>query len=209
MREQGGSGFPFSANPAMVPAMLKRRSLMVGGMCGLAGCAALTTPGGGLPPLPAASAGPYSLGPGDVLTIRIYDQPQLSGDFTIDDSGMIDMPLLGLQHAGGRTTDELAAAIAASLQKNNLILHPSVAAEIAHYRPFYILGEVNTPGQYPYRPRMTVLTAVSIAGGFTYRAVQDYVGVTRDTGAGPAQYRAPVYALLAPGDVVTVFERRF
>ena len=193
----------------MMQVMLKRRSLLVGAMSGLAGCAALTTPGARLPPLPSAAAGPYVLGPGDVLTIRIYDQPQLSGDFTIDDSGMIDMPLLGLQRAGGRTTDALAGTIAGSLQQKNLLLHPSVAAEISHYRPFYILGEVNTPGQYPYRPRMTVLTAVSIAGGFTYRAVQDYVGVTRDVGAGPAQYRAPVFALLAPGDVVTVFERRF
>ena len=110
--------------------------------------------------------------------------------------------------AGGRSTDALSASIAGSLKQKNLILNPSVATEISHYRPFYILGEVNTPGQYPYRPRMTVLTAVSIAGGFTYRAVQDYVGVTRDNGGGPAQYRAPLFALAAPGDVITVFERR-
>ena len=74
---------------------------------------------------------------------------------------MIDLPLLGLLPAGGRTTGALAAAIAGGLKQKNLILDPSVAAEISHYRPFYILGEVNTPGQYPYRPRMTALTAVS------------------------------------------------
>ena len=111
--------------------------------------------------------------------------------------------------AAGRSTGDFAASVASSLKRKNLILNPSVAAEISHYRPFYILGEVNAPGQYPYRPRMTVLTAVSIAGGFTYRAVQDYVGVTRDTGGGPAQYRAPMFALASPGDVITVYERRF
>jgi polysaccharide export outer membrane protein len=71
------------------------------------------------------------------------------------------------------------------------------------------LGEVNTPGQYPYRPGMTVLTAVSIAGGFTYRAVQAYVGVTRDMGTQAVQYRADNDAMVAPGDVITVFERRY
>lgn len=187
----------------------RRGFLLVSVALPLAGCAAFGAPGAGLPALPSSPAGPYVLGPGDVLTVRIYDQPQLSGDFTIDDSGMIDLPLLGLLQAGGQSTDAVAAAIAASLKHKNLILNPSVAAEISHYRPFYILGEVNTPGQYPYRPRMTVLTAVSIAGGFTYRAVEDYVGVTRDTGTGPTQYRAPASALAAPGDVITVFERRF
>ena len=119
------------------------------------------------------------------------------------------MPLLGPVPAGGQGTDALAAAITGALQKNGLILHPSVAVEVSTYRPFYILGEVNTPGQYPFRPGMTALTAISIAGGFTYRGCQDYVGVTRDLGSTTAQYRAPTSALVLPGDVITVFERRF
>lgn len=175
----------------------------------LCGCATLAEPGSHLPPLPASSGGPYHLGAGDSLAIRIYDQPQLSGDFSIDDSGMIDFPLLGLIRAGGLTTDQLVATITAGLQSRQLILNPSVTAEVSTYRPFYILGAVNSPGQYPYRPRMTVLTAVSIAGGFTDRAAQDYVGVTRDTGSDAVQYRAQTFALAEPGDVITVFERRF
>jgi polysaccharide export outer membrane protein len=139
----------------------------------------------------------------------VYDQPQLSGDFTIDDSGMIDIPLLGLVPASGLTSAGLAAAISEALRRKNLILAPSVAVEVSKYRPFYTLGEVNNTGQYPYRPDMTVLTAISIAGGFTYRAEQDYVGITRDIGKGPVQYRAQTTALAAPGDVITVFERRF
>jgi polysaccharide export outer membrane protein len=183
--------------------------LVFAGVVLLSGCAELAAPGANLPSLPDPPDGPYRLGAGDKLTLRIYDQPQLSGNFDVDDSGNIDVPLIGLIPAAGRSTDELAAAIAAALQKDGLILHPSVAAEIATYRPFYILGEVNAPGQYPFRPDMTVLTAISIAGGFTDRAVQAYAGVTRDTGSGPAQFRAPLFALAQPGDVITVFERRF
>ncbi len=187
---------------------MRRRDFIIGSGVVLGGCAAIVAPGSGLPALPVQMRGPYRLGAGDGLSLRVYDQPQLSGNFAIDDSGMIDMPLLGMVPAAGLTSAELAAAIGAALRAKNLILAPSVAVEVAKYRPFYTLGEVNNPGQYPYRPDMTVLTAISIAGGFTYRAEQDYVGVTRDIGKGPAQYRAPTTALAAPGDVITVFERR-
>ncbi len=190
--------------------MLNRRQVLVlGGAALLAGCAALDPPGASLPALPPPPRGAYLLGPGDQLMLRIYDQPQLSGHFSVDDSGMIDIPLLGAVPAAGLSADGLAGAIAEALRKDGLILNPSVAIEVATYRPFYILGEVNTPGQYAFRPDMTVLTAISIAGGFTYRAVQGYVGVTRDTGSGPAQYRAPLFALAQPGDVITVYERNF
>jgi polysaccharide export outer membrane protein len=183
--------------------------MIYGGLALLNGCASLAAPGANLPPLPPPPGGPYRLGAGDGLTLRIYDQPQLSGLFLIDDSGMIDVPLLGLVRAAGLTTGALQSAIADGLAAQHLILHPSVAVEVSTYRPFYILGEVSTPGQYPFRPDMTVLTSISIAGGFTDRAEQGYVGVTRDTGSSPAQYRAPLFALAQPGDVITVFERRF
>jgi polysaccharide export outer membrane protein len=175
----------------------------------LSGCASWRAPGYHLPPLPAAPAGPYRLGPGDVLNIRIFDQSQLSGSYQVDDSGFVTLPLLGPEAAGGKDTSALEEEITAALQKDGLILHPAVAVEVATYRPFYILGEVNTPGQYPFRPGMTALTAISIAGGFTDRACEDYVGVTRNTGSAAAQYRAPTAALVQPGDVITVFERRF
>jgi polysaccharide export outer membrane protein len=177
--------------------------------CLPAGCASLRAPGFNLPPLPQTAPGPYQLGPGDTLNIRIYDQQQLSGAYQVDDSGFINMPLLGPVQAGGQSTDALERAITGGLQKNGMILHPAVGAEVSTYRPFYILGEVNTPGQYPFRPGMTALTAISVAGGFTYRGCQDYVGVTRNTGSNAAQYRAPTSALVQPGDVITVFERRF
>jgi polysaccharide export outer membrane protein len=189
--------------------MISRRLLTTSACALLTGCAVLRQPGAKLPALPAARGGAYRLGPGDTVTIRVYDQPQLTGDYPVDDSGNIDIPLLGLITAAGQTTAGVADMIAAALRAKNLILAPSVTVEITHFRPFYILGEVNAPGQYPYRPGMTVLTAISIAGGFTYRAVQDYVGVTRDTGSVAVQYRAGTFAMAAPGDVITVFERRY
>lgn len=189
--------------------MVLRRVLLGGLPALLSGCASWQAPGYSLPPLPAAPPGPYLLGPGDALTIRIYDQDQMSGTYHVDDSGYINLPLLGLIKAGGRGADALSTRITRALQAKQLILHPSVAVEVSTYRPFYILGEVTTPGQYPYRPDMTVLTAISIAGGFTYRAETAYVGVTRNIGSKPVQYRAPTSALAQPGDVITVFERRF
>jgi polysaccharide export outer membrane protein len=190
--------------------MLNRRRFMeISGLLGLGGCAVFRAPGGGLPALPVSQNSLYRLGDGDQLEIRIFGQPTLSGSYAVDDSGNVDMPLLGLVLAAGKTTDGLAAGIADGFKSKDLILNPSVAVEVTQYRPFYILGEVNTPGQYPFRPGMTVLTAVSIAGGFTYRAVEDYAGITRNDGNSPAQFRAPTYALAEPGDVITVFERRF
>lgn len=194
----------------------RRLILTIGGLVvsglttmGVSGCAAMVAPGSNLPPLPAPPPGPYLLGSGDQINLRIYDQSQLSGIYSVDDSGFIDLSLLGLIQAGGISPDQLATRVARALQAQQLILHPSVAVEVSRYRPFYILGEVNTPGQYPYRPDMTVLTAISIAGGFTYRAEEDYAGITRDTGSQAVQYRAPTNALAQPGDVITVFERRF
>ena len=169
----------------------------------------LAPPGAQLPGLPHQASGAYRLGAGDALIIRVYDQSQLSGEFSINDGGSVDLPLIGGVQAAGLSTSELAASIARALQDSHLILKPSVAVEVSSYRPFYILGEVSRPGQYPFRPDMTVLTAISIAGGFTDRAVESYVGVTRDSGSLPAEYRAPLFALAQPGDVITVFERRF
>ena len=186
-----------------------RRREIIFGLAGLGGCAVLAPPGAHLPALPRQTARLYRLGPGDALVIRVYDQSQLSGVFSINDGGSVDLPLVGPIRATGRSTGELAAAIAQALQTDHLILRPSVAVEVATYRPFYILGEVSHPGQYSFRPDMTVLTAISIAGGFTDRAVESYVGVTRDIGSTPAEYRAPLFALAKPGDVITVFERRF
>jgi polysaccharide export outer membrane protein len=183
----------------------RRQMLMLLIVSSLAGCA----PGGGLPSLPPLPPGPYRLGPGDTVRLIVFGQKELTNRFEIDDSGMIDMPLLGPVRASGRTIDGLARHVAALLQERGMLLHPSVAAEIHRYRPFSILGEVNKPGQYRFQPGMTVLTAVSLAGGFTYRAVESRVAVIRLRHGQPREYRAGADALVAPGDVIKVFERHF
>ena len=93
--------------------------------------------------------------------------------------------------------------------RGNLVRNPSVAVEIIAYRPIYVLGEVNKPGQYPYQPGMTVVTAVAVAGGFTYRAVQSYASVVRTSDGAAMEGRATRQDFVRPGDVITVFERRF
>ncbi|HUZ62506.1 MAG TPA: polysaccharide biosynthesis/export family protein [Acetobacteraceae bacterium] len=171
--------------------------------------AACSAPGAGLPPLPAAGARAYRLGPGDDLRIVVFDSKQLTGKVLVDGAGQVDLPLIGPVRAAGRTTSGLAAAIAAALRQRRMFTHPAVAVQIASYRPFYILGEVSHPGAYPYRPGMTVLGAVSIAGGFTYRAVKSSAAVIRAVDGHAMKGRALPESAVEPGDVVTVFERRF
>ncbi|HVY14812.1 MAG TPA: polysaccharide biosynthesis/export family protein [Rhodopila sp.] len=169
------------------------------------GCA----PGRDLPDLPPVANGPYQLGPGDVIRLITYQEDALTAEFRVSDSGTIALPLVGPMKASGLSTDMLAARVTEALVRKNLLVAPSVAAEVVTYRPIFVLGEVSKPGQYPYQPGMTLVTAAAVAGGFTYRAIDDYASVVR-TGKGSAiEGKASRQTLIAPGDVITVFERRF
>jgi polysaccharide biosynthesis/export protein len=173
---------------------------------GLAGCAA---PGSDLPRLPPVQTGQYVLGPGDRVRIITFGAEQLTGEFRVGDSGDIAFPLLGNVHAAGLTASGLAHQLTTMLVRTGMFKQPSVAVEVAEYRPIFILGEVKKPGQYPYQPGMTVLTAVAIAGGFTYRAIEDVFSVVRSADGHTMEGRARRQTLLQPGDVITVFERHF
>ncbi|GCE81594.1 polysaccharide export protein AceH [Komagataeibacter oboediens] len=153
----------------------------------------------------------YHLGPGDQVRVITYNDPQLSNTFTVSDNGNIDFPLLGVVPAAGAAPPELAARISASLEKKGILTQPSVSVEVAQYRPIFILGEVNHPGQYPYQPGMTMLTAVALAGGFTYRAVTSHATDVRqeDLSTAPHEGRISRATVLLPGDVVTIDERFF
>src|SRR3984957_6709670 len=142
----------------------------------VAGCGG---PGSGLPPLPAASPAAYTLGPGDQVRIITLGEDTLTGEFRVNDSGSIALPLVGAVHAAGLTSAELETSVGSALRRGNLVRNPSVAVEIIAYRPIYVLGEVNKPGQYAYQPGMTVVTAVAVGGGFTYRAVEGYGAIIR------------------------------
>ena len=138
-----------------------------------------------------------------------FGQEQLTGQFRINDRGQLAVPLLGSVPADGLTTAELEHSIEQLLKKKDLLQNPSVSVDVITYRPVFILGEVAKPGQYPYQPGMTVLTAVALAGGFTYRAVTDYASILRTTDGHSVEGRVGRGVLVEPGDVVDIFERRF
>jgi len=181
----------------------------------LSGCfllcllAAACAPGRGLPDLPPIASPLYRLGPGDVVRLITFGEDSLTGEFHVGDSGMIALPLIGSVRAAGETPDTLAGKVGAALVKANLLRAPSVSAEIIAYRPIFVLGEVSKPGQYPYQPGMTVVTAAAVAGGFTYRAFNDYASVVRTEGGAAIEGKASRQSFVQPGDVVTIFERKF
>jgi polysaccharide export outer membrane protein len=172
----------------------------------LAGCGG---PGSRLPLLQDSDPPDYSLGPGDQVRIITYGEENLTGEFRVNDVGNISLPLVGTVHAAGLTSSGLEAAVAAALRRGDLVRRASVAVEVVGYRSIYVLGEVNKPGQYGYQPGMTVLSAVALAGGFTYRAIDDYVAIVRSSDGKAAEARANSQAFVQPGDVIKVFERRF
>lgn len=171
----------------------------------IGGCA----PGRGLPPLPPADTTHYRLGPGDAVRIITFGEESLTGEFRVSDSGSLALPLIGPVRASGAIPVELEERVAQALRRANLLRSPSVAVEVIAYRPIFVLGEVNKPGQYPYQPGMTIVTAAAVAGGFTYRAVDGYASVVRTDGGEVIEGRASRHAAVRPGDVITMFERRF
>ncbi|HZI76825.1 MAG TPA: polysaccharide biosynthesis/export family protein [Gemmatimonadales bacterium] len=171
--------------------------------------AACGSPGSELPLLPDVGPPDYSLAPGDQVRIITYGEDNLTGEFRVNDSGNISLPLIGTVHAAGLTSSGLEGAVAAALRHGDLVRGPSVAVEVIGYRSIFVLGEVNKPGQYPYQPGMTVLSSIALGGGFTYRAIDDYVAIVRSSEGKTAQGRATPQAFVRPGDVIKVFERQF
>jgi polysaccharide export outer membrane protein len=150
----------------------------------------------------------YHLDAGDRLRVVVYGQEGLTNTYAIDAGGSITMPLIGSVPARGRTPAGLAAEITGKL-RNGYIREPSVAVEIESYRPFFILGEVAAPGQYPYVPNMSVESAVAIAGGFSPRAKRDRVTLTHNNGSNSMRVVVPLGTAVSPGDTVLVGERWF
>jgi len=151
---------------------------------------------------------PYTLDSGDRLRVVVFGQDGLSNSYLVDASGHIAMPLIGSVAARGLTTDELSGRIAEKLRQG-FVREPHVAVEVEAYRPFFILGEVTQPGQYPYVADMTVETAVAIAGGFGPRAFRQTVVITRTIHGQQVRITVPTSYPLRPGDTVNVQERWF
>lgn len=163
--------------------------------------------GASLPEVPATT-GPYTLDSGDRLRVTIVPFEPTTETYVVDDTGSVSMPLIGVVPVRAKTTAEVEQAIRGRLAADRFLKDASVNVQVERYRPFFILGEVARPGQYDYVPGMSVLTAVAIAGGFTFRAQTDYVSVTRNTDDGAAmEGKAERNTVIRPGDTIFVFER--
>ena len=156
----------------------------------------------------AVASDPYMLAAGDRVRVIVFGQDSLSNSFAVDSSGHIAMPLIGLVPARGRTPADLAREIEGRLRAG-YVRDPRVSVEIEAYRPFFVLGEVTTSGQYPYVNGMTVETAVAIAGGYTPRASRDYAELTRTQGDRTFTVNVPMAQPVKPGDTILVRERFF
>ncbi len=152
--------------------------------------------------------GPYRLDSGDKVKVTVYGEDDLSGEFQVDGSGFVRLPLIGQVQAGGLAVHEFEQAVDAKLARGYLV-NPRVSVEVTNYRPFTILGEVNKPGEYPFENGMTVLNAVALGGGYTYRANEDNVYIRRKGSSQEVKLPADDTTLVYPGDTVRVDERIF
>ncbi|GGH21432.1 sugar ABC transporter substrate-binding protein [Alsobacter metallidurans] len=185
--------------------MSRRKFLILLGAAAVSACAPpLHTPPGFMEGLDA----PYTLASGDRLRIIVFGQDNLSNSYAVDGSGRVSLPLIGPTPAGGMTTTQLERAIEAKL-RNGYLREPRVSVEVEQYRPFFVLGEVTTAGQFPYVNAMTVQTAIAIAGGFSPRALRTQADITRQIGGRPVSATVPITFPVRPGDTIVVRERWF
>jgi len=145
----------------------------------------------------------YRLGTGDKVRVIVFDEQDLGGEFQIDDGGFIRLPLIGQLKAAGYSPRELEARIASALSDGYLNA-PRVSVEVTDYRPFYIIGEVNKPGQYAYVNDMTAMNAVALGGGYTVEASNSSVYIRHEGEKEEQKYTADAATKILPGDVVRV-----
>jgi protein involved in polysaccharide export with SLBB domain len=159
--------------------------------------------------LAQATGADYRLGANDRVRIIVFGQPTLTGEYTLDGNGVLAFPLIGSVAASGQSPAQLQKAIAAKLDPDYL-QNPSVSAEVITRRPFYVIGEVQKPGNYPYVTDMTALQAIAMAGGYTYRARQNNLYLKRlDANGRMVRVAATPETRIQPGDTVEIKERYF
>ncbi|KIC58099.1 polysaccharide biosynthesis protein [Brevundimonas nasdae] len=187
--------------------VLNRRLFVTAGALCLAGCQSVPVADD------AAAAetrtlGDYQLDAGDKIRLNVFGEEELSGEFVVSSAGLLSIPLAGDIPAKGRTIQEVQRSVEAALRAG-YILNPQVSAEVLTYRPFYVLGEVNKPGTYPYAAGLTVLNAVATAGGFTYRGDTRRIFIRRDGSQREEVYKVTSTLQVAPGDTLRIAERLF
>ena len=150
----------------------------------------------------------YTFGPGDKLRINVFNEPNLTGEYAVSTNGTISFPLIGMVNVGGKNIDQVAADLTSKVGAGYMN-NPKISVEVLNYRPYYILGEVAKPGEYPYVAGMTVEQAVAAAGGFNYRANQKRINIRRNVNPQERSIKldseTPVKVM--PGDTIRVLER--
>lgn len=182
-----------------------------------AGAEASDTPTAAAAEKPPAGAGigsnglavaDYKLGPTDKVRVTVYNEEDLSGEFQIDDAGFVRLPLIGQVHAAGLSASQLESVVESALD-DGYLRSARVNIEVTQYRPFYIIGQVNKPGEYPYVSNMTVPNAIALAGGYTGKAVESTIYVRHESEADEHQVAVDQLTRIYPGDVVRVPETSF
>lgn len=178
------------------------RGLAIALCAGLMGCSTVPST-----PIDEAQPTEYQLGPGDQLRVTVFGEPDLTGNYVVGSQGTIAYPLVGDVHAAGLTVPQFTQALQSALE--TFVRQPNVSVEVANYRPFFILGEVQRPGTYPYSANLTALNAVATAGGFTYRANQTRIFIRHANEQVEHSYRVTIATPILPGDTVRIGERLF
>ena len=174
----------------------------------VSGCSAGTLSETESKSLAAAATGPAKLQPGDKITVYVYGEDKLSGEYQLNQSGQISLPLAGTIEAKGLTQSELEQALAKKF-RSEYLKQPKVTVTIASLQPYYVMGEVEKPGEFAYKSGLNVLTALAIAGGPTYRASRSTVQIQRRGETSMREYPISASVPILPGDVVKVPERYF
>lgn len=163
---------------------------------------------GGAPVTAPAQSLDYLLGTGDKVRVTVYGEQSLSGEFFVTGSGLMSLPLIGEVKAGGMTVGQFQLVVQKALS-DGYLKDPRVSVEVLTFRPFYILGEVEKPGTYPYTSGLTVLNAVATAGGFTYRADKKNVWIKHNGETTEQKSELTPSIVVAPGDTIRLGERFF
>jgi polysaccharide biosynthesis/export protein len=190
--------------------MLRRLFVLFAALAALSACADPSSDGPTTSTPPSkveAGAEDYRLGPEDKVKVVVFGEPDLSGEFPVDSSGVLAAPFIGQMTVKGLTLRDFERAYAAKLREAQILRDPRVSAEVVSFRPIYVLGEVKKPGQYAFVSGMTVQKAVALAEGYTYRASESTVEITRSGN----KFKVDVTPMtkVFPGDEIRIPERFF
>ena len=161
-----------------------------------------------MPVLDESDSSGYKLGPRDQVYVTVFNQADLTGEYVLDGDGRFSMPLIGIVDAAGLTLMELEELLVGRYKPDYLV-NPRISIEVRNYRPYYLIGEVRSTGNFPYVEGITYLTAIAMAGGYSYRAKKNVVYVIRGNDPDQEEVKLDVNEKVQPGDIIRVAERLF